>query len=368
VVAERIASQLDQRVLVIDRRNYIGGNAYDYRDAHGILVHRHGPHILHTNVRWVWDYLSRFTEWWPYDHRVLAWVKNRYVPVPFNLTSLHLSFPARHAAFLERLLLQCYGHEVKVPILTMLENKSRDLRELGEYIYRNVFENYTTKQWGVRPEQLDPSVTGRVPVYISRDDRYFQDRYQGMPLAGYTEMFQRILDHPNIEVALNTDYRTFSRTSFDRMVFTGPLDSFFDYVHGPLPYRSLHFDYEFVGAAYFQPAGQVNFPNDHLYTRITEFKHMTGQEASGTSIAREFPQAHVAGQNEPYYPVPVAESAELYARYRAEVAKLKGEVLFAGRLADYKYYNMDQAVVRAFELFEEIAQPRLAAAAAARAG
>jgi UDP-galactopyranose mutase len=221
-------------------------------------------------------------------------------------------------------------------------------------VYSKIFENYTLKQWGMRPEELSPSVTGRVPVRISRDDRYFQDTYQAMPKHGFTPMFERILAHPNITVELGCDFEDLSGVEYDRMVYTGPIDGFFNYVHGELPYRSLRFECEFAEREWLQPVGTINYPNDHAYTRITEFKHITGQQTNGTSTVREYPQAYIPGENDPYYPVPLP-SRELYARYEAEAKKLGGKVLFAGRLGDYKYYNMDQAVGRALAIIQDIA-------------
>jgi UDP-galactopyranose mutase len=360
VMAERIASQLGQRVLVIDKRDHIGGNAYDHYDEHGVLVHKYGPHIFHTNDARVWEYLSQFTKWHPYEHSVLAVVDGRHVPVPFNLDSLYAVFPSTQAEKLERLLVATYGAEVNVPILRMIEHEDEDLRWLSRYIYKNIFENYTLKQWGMRPEELGPTVTGRVPVRISRDGRYFQDRYQAMPAEGFTPMFRRMLSNPVIHLELNTDLADLGKgIEFGRMLYTGPIDAHFGYMHGQLPYRSLRFEFDFFDCEQMQPVTTVNYPNEHDYTRITEFKHMTGQRIFGTSTVREYPQAHVPGKNEPYYPVPLPASAELFARYAGETAHMKDSVLFCGRLADYKYYNMDQVVARALMLFEKrIAKPK----------
>jgi UDP-galactopyranose mutase len=354
VIAERIASQLNQRALVIERRDHVGGNAYDYRDEHGILVHRYGPHIFHTNDAAVWQYLSQFTSWLPYEHRVLACVEGKNVPVPFNLNALHALFPMSLADQLEALLLQEYGPGVNIPILKLKENRNPKIRKLSEYIYENLFYGYTLKQWGLTPEQLGPSVTGRVPVRISRDDRYFQDRYQGMPSEGYTAMFNRMLAHPNIEVRVARNCRQVQdEEKCRRVVYTGPIDSYFDYIHGALPYRSLRFEFEHRKVCEFQPVGTVNYPNGEAYTRITEFKRLTGQQADGTSIVIEYPQPFVAGANEPYYPIPQLQNAELYSKYQQEAEKMNGAVLFAGRLADYKYYNMDQAIARALMVFKK---------------
>ncbi len=355
VLAERIASQLNQKVLVVDRRDHIGGNAYDHYDEHGILVHKYGPHIFHTNSQNIWEYLSRFTSWRPYYHHVQAFVEGRLAPVPFNLNSLEALFPKTLAERVERRLIERFGFGAKVPVLKMLDESDADLKELATYVYRNIFEGYTTKQWGLKPEELDPSVTGRVPVFISRDDSYFQDCFQAIPRLGYTEMFRRMLSHPNIRILLKTDYRGVAEEiAFSGMVFTGPIDEYFDYLHGALPYRSLRFEFRNEPTSSFQQTAQVNYPNEHGFTRITEFKQLTGQQSPRTTIAYEYPEAHEPGINEPYYPVPKTEHRERHDKYLREAQRINDGVMFAGRLADYKYYNMDQAVGRALKLFEEI--------------
>jgi UDP-galactopyranose mutase len=359
VLAERIASQLGQRVLIVEQRDHIGGNAYDYYNEHGLLVHKYGPHIFHTKSKKVWDYLSQFTEWRDYYHHVLGVIEGKQVPIPFNLNSLYALFPPAYAEKLENLLLENFGFGVKVPILKLRESSSGDLTFLADYIYNNVFLHYTQKQWDLKPEDLDRGVTGRVPVYISRDDRYFQDPYQAMPKLGYTEMFRRMLAHPNIKVLLNTDYREVIKDiRFNRMICTGPIDAFFDYQYGELPYRSIRFQFETLDQEYYQPVGTVNYPNDYDITRITEQKHLTGQTSPKTTLVREYPEAYVPGQNDPYYPILNEANRDRLNLYLKEVEKLKGTVLFAGRLGDYKYYDMDQVVVRAIGLFEKtIAQP-----------
>ncbi|MDH7578554.1 MAG: UDP-galactopyranose mutase [Bacillota bacterium] len=349
-LAERIATQLGQKVLVVEKRDHVGGNAYDEYDEHGVLVHRYGPHIFHTNLKHVWDYLSYFTRWRPYYHRVLAVVDGKKVPVPFNLNSLYALFPPGQAARLEAALIDEYGFRARVPILRLRESEKRDLRFLADYIYEKIFYGYTLKQWGLKPEELDPSVTGRVPVYVSRDDRYFRDRYQAMPVPGYNQLFRLMLAHPNIKVLLNTDYREIeNEVKFSRMVYTGPIDAFFDYVHGKLPYRSLRFEFAILEREWFQEVGTVNYPNEFDFTRITEFKHLTGQVLPQTAVVYEYP----TDEGDPCYPVLSDETRELYYRYESEARKLKG-VYFVGRLAEYRYYNMDEAVARALEVFEEI--------------
>lgn len=354
-LAERIATQLGQRVVLMDRRQHIGGNAYDVENADGILVHLYGPHIFHTNSTKVWDYLSQFTGWRPYEHHVQAVINGKHVPLPFNLNSIAASFPAHCAAPLCEKLIAQYGLNSKVPILRLRESSDAALQDLAEYIYHNVFYNYTLKQWGLTPEQLDPSVTGRVPVRVNYDDRYFEDVYQAMPAPSYSAMFERMLNHPNIEVMLGTNYlQNRQAVQFDRLIFTGPIDEYFEYLHGALPYRSLRFEFETVDQARYQPVGTVNFPNGERYTRITEQKHITGQVHPRSTIIREFPQAYDPASNEPYYPIPREDNRTQYDLYLNEAAKLNGKVLFAGRLADYRYYNMDQAVARALKVFEEI--------------
>ena len=354
-LAERLASELNKKVLVVDRRNHIGGNAYDAYDAHGVLVHRYGPHIFHTNSRKVWDYLSRFTEWRPYYHRVLAVVEGKEVPLPFSLASLRTLFSARLADKLEEKLIAHYGYGARVPILKLKEAEDPDLRFLADYVYRHVFEGYTLKQWGLRPEELSPTVTARVPVLVSYDERYFQDTYQAMPKEGYTTLFRRMLSHPNIKVLLGADWKEVEgEVRFSRLIYTGPIDEFFGYMYGPLPYRSLRFRLEHHACSWFQKVGQVNYPNEHPYTRITEFKHLSGQGyLPHTTVAYEYPEAYEPGRNEPYYPVPREENEERLKLYLREAEKLKG-VFFAGRLGDYRYYNMDQAVARALKLFEDV--------------
>lgn len=357
-LAERIASQLDKRVLVIDRRDHIGGNAYDEYNEHGILVHRYGPHIFHTNSQRIWQYLSQFTTWRPYYHRVLGMVQGTLVPIPFNLNSLYAVFPERHARKLEGKLLQRYRYGEKVPILKMKEETDPDLRFLAEFVYEEVFLGYTLKQWGTSPEELDPSVTARVPVHISRDNRYFQDRYQGIPAEGYTVLIRRMLRHPNIQVLLNADYRDVATAiRYTGLIYTGPIDEYFEYMYGRLPYRSVNFEFQTLDQEWYQEVGTVNFPNEHDYTRITEMKHLTGQTHPRTTIVKEYPMPHDPPHTEPYYPVPSSSSQELYAAYAKEASKLKGKVWFAGRLGDYRYYNMDQAIGRALALFEKTIAP-----------
>lgn len=337
VLAERLAAA-GQRVRLIDRRSHLGGNCYDAPDAHGVLIHPYGPHIFHTNAEEVWAYLSRFTAWRPYEHRVLAEVDGRLVPLPFNLTSLRAFFPELEAPLVAR-----YGLGARVPILKLREDP--EFAELAGWIYERVFLPYTMKQWGVGPEELDPGVTGRVPIVISEDDRYFPDRFQAMPLEGYTAMFERMV--AGVDVGLGEEL---GAQEFGRMVFTGPIDAYFGFKHGALPYRSLAFQHAYREEAQVQPVAVVNYPQHAAITRRTEFKHLTGQVVAGTSLCEETPMAHVEGVTEPYYPLAAPGPRALLAKYRAEAAALAPRVYFAGRLADYQYYNMDQVVARALTL------------------
>ncbi|MDG0794582.1 UDP-galactopyranose mutase [Cohnella ginsengisoli] len=369
VMAERLANERGQKVLIIEKRTHIAGNAYDRFDEKGVLIHQYGPHIFHTKLKHVWDYLSRFTEWRIYHHEVLGSIDGQLVPIPFNLNSLHALLPDELADSLERKLVNVFGYNTKVPILRLRESDDEELKWLAEFVYEKIFLHYTMKQWGVSPEELNPHVTGRVPVYVSRDNRYFQDRYQGMPKDGYTRLFERMLSHPNIKLMLNTDYkeilevdpdsgliRVFGQPFAGKVIFTGKIDEFFDYRLGELPYRSLRFQFETLDQASYQPTGTINYPNDYDFTRITEFNHLTGQRDSRyTTIVKEFPQPyerHTPGREVPYYPVPNPENGDLYAEYR-RLARELDRVVFLGRLAEYTYYDMDAVVSKALKVFEE---------------
>lgn len=362
VLAERIASQLGARVILVDRRDHVGGNAFDVANQAGVIVHPYGPHIFHTNAARVTEYLSKFTAWRPYEHRVRGLVDGQFVPLPFNLTSMELVFGLGEGRRLNKLLTDEFGLEMKVPILSMRESASRDVRKIADFVYERVFLHYTTKQWGVTPKELAPSVLARVPVHLSRDERYFQDSFQYMPAPGYAALFGRMLDHPLIEVRTGTRFEDVERTEkFDRVVFTGPIDEFFQHRHGPLPYRSIRFDHLTSAARQaMQSAAVENYPtpaSEHPFTRSTEYRLLTGQDdIEWTTRTFEYPEAYVPNHNEPHYPIPNDESRALLKKYRADADKL-GSVTFAGRLADYSYYNMDQAVGRALACFEkEIAQ------------
>lgn len=358
VLAERIATQLDKRVLIVEKRSHIAGNAYDYFDEHGNLVHKYGPHIFHTKNKNAWDYLSQFTRWLPYYHHVLAVIDGKKVPVPFNLNSIYQLFSPSFAGKMENALLEKFGWGKKIPILKLRETKDETLKFLANFIYENVFYGYTLKQWGMKPEELDYSVTSRIPVFISRDNRYFQDSFQGIPTRGYTQMFKEMIAHPNIHLLLNSDFKLVrDMISFDKMIYTGTIDYFFDYMHGRLPYRSLKFDFANYDIERFQEVAQVNYPNNHNYTRITEFNHFNGRRDSNTTVAYEYPESYDEAVNEPYYPIPEDSNHELYKKYATEAKKLDGKVFFVGRLAEYKYYNMDEIVSAALMLFRKKIAP-----------
>lgn len=356
VLAERLASELDQRVLVIDRRSHIGGNAYDHHDAAGLLVHRYGPHIFHTNSQKVFDYLSRFTEWRPYEHRVLAQVAGQLVPVPINRTTVNTLY----GLDLDEDGMRRFLAERAEPLAEIRSARDVVVSTVGRALYELFFEGYTRKQWGLDPSQLDRSVTARVPTRTDTDDRYFQDKLQCMPLQGYTRMFERMVDHPNIEVMLDTDFNEVrGLLPYDRLVYAGRIDEYFDFRFGRLPYRSLNFQHVTLRQARFQPVAVVNHPSPTVpYTRITEYKQLTGQAHPFTSISYEVP----TDVGDPYYPVPTPENAALYRRYEA-LAERTPDVHFVGRLGTYRYYNMDQVVAQSLALFERIAAAHRAAGA-----
>lgn len=370
VAARELAERGGKRVLVLERRTHVGGNAYDCFDKSGVLIHKYGPHIFHTNHKRVFDYLSRFTAWRNYQHRVVANIPNgegrMEMPVPFNLVSLRTVFPREQAGKLEKKLLDTYGAERKVTILELRQNKDEEIRALADYVYEHVFVRYTMKQWGQKPEEIDSATTARVPVFLSEDCRYFQDEYQGMPLEGYTPMFRRLLDHPDVTVETGVDAAqrvklTESGLLLDGVVFegiviyTGAADELFDCRYGRLPYRTLDFTFESYPTDYWQSHGTVNYTMDEDYTRITEFKYLTGQELPGvTTIMKEYSRAYTGAEGEiPYYAIINEANNNLYARYQAEAAKYRNLHLL-GRLAEYKYYNMDAIAARALELCDEL--------------
>jgi UDP-galactopyranose mutase len=355
VLAERLAREDDARVLIIDKRPHIAGNAFDFYDDAGILVHRYGPHIFHTNSPEVFAYLSRFTEWRPYQHRVLASVDGHLVPIPINLDTINtlfgLSLNAEQVAE--------YLASVAEPRERILTAEDAVVSKVGRQLYNAFFRGYTRKQWGVEPTELDAQVTARIPTRTNRDDRYFTDRYQVMPRHGYTRMFERMLDHPNIKIMLNTGYREIRDVvPYRELIWTGAVDEFFDYRFGPLPYRSLEFRFETHDVESFQAVGTINFPNDYDFTRVTEFKHLTGQRHPLTTIVYEYPRA----EGDPYYPIPRPENGERYKEYERLAEETPG-VHFAGRLGTYRYYNMDQVVAQSLKTWERIRGRRLLAVA-----
>ncbi|WP_276370895.1 UDP-galactopyranose mutase [Chryseolinea sp. H1M3-3] len=351
VLAERLATVANKKVLIVEQRDHIGGNAYDYYNHNGILVHKYGPHIFHTNSKKVFDYLSQFTLWRPYEHRVLASVDGQLVPLPINLTTINTLYGLR---------LNCDEVESFFNLKAEKVDKIRTsedvvVSKVGRELYEKFFKGYTKKQWDLDPSELDASVASRVPVRINKDDRYFTDSYQAMPLHGYTKMFRNMLSHPNIKVMLNTDYKeVVDFIPFHRMIYTGPIDNYFDYCYGKLPYRSIEFKFDTLDTEHYQPTGTVNYPNEHAYTRITEFKHLTGQRHSKTTIVYEYPKA----DGDPYYPIPRPENAELYKKYKL-LADSMTNTFFTGRLGTYKYYNMDQVVAQSLTLFEKLTQQKI---------
>ena len=354
VLAERLASQHGARILLIDRRPHIGGNAYDEPNEAGILYHKYGPHIFHTNSDQVWDYLSNFTKWRPYEHRVRAIVRDRLVPIPINRTTLNELFDLDLASDDEA---ADYLASRAEPVEDIRTSEDVVINAVGRELYELFFQGYTRKQWGLDPSELDKQVTSRIPTRTNTDDRYFTDTHQAMPLHGYTAMFERMLDHPLIDKMLGTDFREIKERAHevaDHIIYTGPIDEYFDFRFGKLPYRSLKFDHRTLEEEWNQPVAVVNYPSpDVPYTRVSEYKHLTGQEAPVTTITYEYPSA----EGDPYYPIPRAENQALYKRYEA-LADATKDVTFVGRLATYRYYNMDQIVGQALATFRRIDDQR----------
>ena len=351
VVARKLAEQ-GEPVVIIDKRSHIGGNLYDYKEE-SITVHKYGPHVFHTNSSEVWQFLSRFTKWHRFMYRVKAFIDGEEVNVPFNLDSLKQVFPKDMAKRLSEKLIEKYGFNKKVPILELKESRDLDLEFLARYVYDKVFAGYTSKQWGIPLEELDESVGARVPVYISRDNRYFQDKYQGIPANGYTKMIENLLQHPLIEVRLNTDWKNVREDfEYERLIYTGAIDEFFNYELGKLPYRSLDIVFEKYDTEYFQSGPQINFPENYDYTRSVEYKYYLDEKSDKTIVSFEYPESFEEGKNERYYPIPTDENQKRYDAY-LEKARALENVFFLGRLGDYKYYNMDETVRRALSFFEK---------------
>ena len=342
----RLLAEKGQRVLVVEKRNHIGGNVYDYYNEDGILVHKYGPHIFHTKEKRVWDFLSKFTKWRLYQHRVLAYVDGMYLPMPINLDTINMMYGTDY----DYKTIGEFFVEVREEKDYIGNAEDMVISKVGRELYEKFFLGYTKKQWGLAPHELEKEVTARIPIRHNRDSRYFTDPYQGIPQQGYTKLVETMLYHPRISILLNTDYKEIlSEINFDSLIFTGPVDDYFDHKFGKLPYRSLGFEFETHDLDYFQPVATVNYPNDYEFTRITEFKHMTGQKVEKTTIVKEYPQP----EGEPYYPIPCPRNRELYRLYAEEAQKLN-KVYFTGRLATYKYANMDIVVKDAMDLVELI--------------
>ncbi len=346
-VAERAASQLNKKVLLVERRSHIGGNTYDYYNEDGILVQKYGPHIFHTNAKEVWDYLCQFTKWNNYVHRVIAKVNGKEVYLPINLVTMECLYDCNFTPE----DLQKYFEKIRLTLDEIKNSRDVVVSQVGVELYELLFKNYTKKQWGVYPDELDPQVTKRLPVRFDRDTRYFTDKYQGIPRHGYTRMFEKMLENKNISLLLNTDYKSIMNSvKFEKLIFTGPIDYFFEYKHGKLPYRSLTFKFETLDVETYQNAAVVNYPNDFDYTRITEFKHFYFQKHNKTTICYEYSKP----EGDPYYPIPKPEYHRIYLKYKKEAEKLQ-DVFFLGRLAEYRYLNMDQVVHESIKTFERLA-------------
>lgn len=346
VLAERLTTQLDKKVLIVEKRNHIAGNAFDFYNEHGILVHKYGPHIFHTKSFELFDYLSQFTEWHNYQHKVLAYVDGQLLPIPINLSTINQMYGLN----LSSAELESFFEERAEHIAPINTSEDVVVSKIGRELYEKFFRGYTLKQWNLDPSQLSASVTARIPIRTNKDDRYFTDSYQAMPLLGYTKMFEKMLEHPNIKVMLNADFKEIKHEiDFNELIYTGPIDEYFDFIYGKLPYRSLRFKFETHDKEFFQDTGTVNYPNDYSFTRITEFKHLTGQKHHKTTLVYEFP----TNEGDPYYPVPKEANAALYSKYK-KLADATEKVYFVGRLATYKYYNMDQVVAQALNVFNKI--------------
>lgn len=363
VIAERIATQLNKKVLIIEKRNHIGGNCHDFKDENNILIHKYGPHLFHTNNKKVVDYLSKFTSWDIYNHEVLGYIDGKKVPIPFNFNTLYELFPNLKAKELEELLLKTYEYNSKIPILELKKSTNKDLSFLADFIYDKIFVNYTAKQWGMKPEDMDGAVTARVPIFIGKDNRYFNDSYQMLPKYGYTKMIENMLNHKNIKLMLNTDFKEictlkdkdfylFDKKFYGKVIYTGQIDELFDYKFEELPYRSVDMRFETIEKEFYQEKATINYPNDYDFTRITEFKHIHPINSSKTTILKEYPQEYIKNVNTPYYPIFTTENQERYNQY-LEYSKEFKNLILVGRLAEYKYYDMDDIVIRALEVFKE---------------
>ena len=364
VLAERFAQDSNKKVLLIERRQHIAGNCYDEIDGNGILIHKYGPHLFHTDDAEIFNYLSKFTAWQIYQHKVLAMIDGQAAPIPFNFNTLYKVFPKNLAERLEVALLQNFEYGKKIPILELKNSPSADLQFLADFVYEKIFLHYTEKQWNLTPDKIDGAVTARVPVSISSDDRYFSDKFQAVPKFGYTAMFQKMLAHKNIKLMLNTAFNEVANLRdgkiflFDaefngKVIYTGLLDELFNYKFGALEYRSVDMKFETVDAENFQAAATVNYPNNCNFTRITEFKKIHPAQSARTTILKEFPQNYIVGENVPYYPVFTGAAKESHAKYFDELKNFP-QIKAVGRLAEYKYFDIDDAVKRAFEVYAEL--------------
>lgn len=364
VSANVLATKYNKKILIIERRNHIGGNCYDFKDENNILIHKYGPHLFHTNNKEVIDYLSNFTSWDIYNHEVLAYIDGKKVPIPFNLNTLYEVFPKSKARALEEKLLEIYDYNSKIPILELKKSTDKDLQFLADFVYEKVFVKYTAKQWGMKPEDMDGAVTARVPVFIGRDNRYFNDNYQTLPKDGYTTMMNNMLNHKNIKLMLNTDFKEicevkdkdfylFGSRFEGKVIYTGQIDELFDYKFGDLPYRSVDMKFETVETEFYQEKATINYPNDYDFTRITEFKHIHPTNSSKTTILKEYPQEYIKNKNTPYYPIFTEENQKKYNQY-LKYSKEFDKLILLGRLAEYKYYDMDDMVERVLEVFKDI--------------
>ncbi len=349
-VAACLSDNDDNEIDVIERSSSIGGNCYDYRDSEGIMVHKYGSHIFHTSNDNVWKFVTKYSDFNTYMHKVIAIVEGIEVPIPFNFDSIHKVFPESLANRIECKLLEKFEFGRKIPIKDFMNQNDEDLRFLANYIYENVFLHYTEKQWGTDPSKVDGAVTARVPVHLSRDCRYFQDTYQGIPLGGYAEMISRMLNKPNIKIRLNTDFKDFDSDDYDHIYYTGSIDELLGYCYGQLPYRSVHFKLETHDTEFYQSGAAVNYPNNYDFTRIHEYKYYLGDKSSKTTIAKEYSEQFVLGKNDRYYPIASKENEDLYNRYLEAVGNKYPNMTVLGRLGDYKYYDMDKAIARALEL------------------
>ena len=351
-IARQIAQEANEKVVVIDAKDHLAGNAYDYRDNNGIMIHKYGSHIFHTNSEEVWQFVSRFADFNTYMHKVIAIIDGIEATIPFNLRTLYKVFPEMLARRMEEKLLAKFTYNAKVPIIEFQKQEDNDLKFLADYIYEKVFVHYTEKQWGVKPSEVDDATISRVPVYISCDERYFQDKYQGIPLNGYTKLIENMLNHPNIEVRLETQFIDY-KEPYDRLFYSGSIDEFFNYEYGELPYRSVRFKFEEYNMEHYQNNLVVNYPCNYDFTRIHEYKYLMNDKSDKTIIAKEYSANFVRGENERYYPIVNKQNLALYEKYFTKAKMLKN-TYFLGRLGDYKYYNMDASIYRALKLFDEI--------------